>query len=564
MPSSTRSNKETQLLFLPDPVTLERSIRKEARSSSTDNNTCVSLDSAQPPSTQTPVLSTDTRSPLSTDNTHVSSTDIFHPTSIDTPSQTSINTELREMVAPLILVRDNNGDLHDREGHLRNAAGSPCRKSSISWKGGRSLGPILGFLFSGDLERSFIGDTGPGSCMEAGGNNTWAPLRQDTSPSVSLSWIPLKPELILNPGRSLFVKDSQGDLEIFDFLFSVFKKERVRRIFRMHGASHQIIPDLRKMNSDLPSFLASLVGGRVRPRCLFADPFSLTAASHREVPEADNEAILMAPSKQRCSYVLDDRPCSEIEEEDLMAIRRRYAIHSSVQMRSPSEFERAADRGPNEIAVFEAYLVAGFRGIIPSLVAEISSFFGFCPSQLTPLSWRTLMSIQPIRIYEDSGTLLLPTFWHTVDVARPVSFLGEAVAKQVLAISRCFRRVPFLVSKEVLRHSRLWGNIARLPASVLYDEYQQAGTQRRCSFYTPPPHLDRATLPTARIRPDSAGTPTGGVPLMGILQMLLTGLFLLRNRVRDMAAQRDLLIRQVTASARWELMKEWLEGRTEH
>ncbi|KAH0899110.1 hypothetical protein HID58_048678 [Brassica napus] len=110
--------------------------------------------------------------------------------------------------------------------------------------------------------------------------------------------------------------------------------------------------------------------------------------------------------------------------------------------------------------------------------------------------------------------------------------------------------VPFLVSKEVLRHSRLWGNIARLNASVLYDEYQQAGTRRRRSFYTPPPHLARAAPPTARIRPDSAGTPTGGVPLMGIQQRLLTELFLLRNRVR--------------ASARWELMKEWLEGRTEH
>ena len=62
-----------------------------------------------------------------------------------------------------------------------------------------------------------------------------------------------------------------------------------------------------------------------------------------------------------------------------MAIRRRYAIHSSVLMRSPSEFEHAADEGPNEMAVFEAYFVAGFRGIFPSLVAEISSFFGFCP-----------------------------------------------------------------------------------------------------------------------------------------------------------------------------------------
>ncbi|KAF3581992.1 hypothetical protein DY000_02030747 [Brassica cretica] len=123
MPITTRSNRETQLLFLPDPASLERSIRKVARSSSTDNNTCVSLDAAQPPSTQTLVPSIDTRSPLSTDNTHLPSPNILHPTSIDTPSQTSINTETREMVAPLILVRDNYGDLHDQEGHLCNAAG---------------------------------------------------------------------------------------------------------------------------------------------------------------------------------------------------------------------------------------------------------------------------------------------------------------------------------------------------------------------------------------------------------------------------------------------------------
>ncbi|KAF3484575.1 hypothetical protein F2Q69_00052855 [Brassica cretica] len=67
MPSSTRSNKESQLIFSPDPASLERTIRKEARSLSTDNNTSVSHDSAQPPSTKTPVPSTDSRSPLSLD-----------------------------------------------------------------------------------------------------------------------------------------------------------------------------------------------------------------------------------------------------------------------------------------------------------------------------------------------------------------------------------------------------------------------------------------------------------------------------------------------------------------
>ncbi|KAF3568110.1 hypothetical protein DY000_02013400 [Brassica cretica] len=50
---------------------------------------------------------------------------------------------------------------------------------------------------------------------------------------------------------------------------------------------------------------------------------------------------------------------------------------------------------------------------------------------------------------------------------------------------------------------------------------------------------------------------------MGVRQRLFTELFLLHNQVRDMAAQCDLLIWQVRASARLELIKEWLEGRTE-
>uniref|UniRef100_A0A0D3DS05 Uncharacterized protein n=1 Tax=Brassica oleracea var. oleracea TaxID=109376 RepID=A0A0D3DS05_BRAOL len=251
--------------------------------------------------------------------------------------------------------------------------GSPYQKSSISWKGGRSLGLVPWFLLAGTWSVPLSGTRGPGSCPKAGGNDT---------------------------------------------------EERVGRIFRMHGASHQIIPNLRKMNFDLPSLPASLVGGRVRPRRLFAYPFSSPATSHGEVPEADNEVILMAPLKQRCSYVLDDGPCSEIQEEDLIAIQRKYAIHSSVQMRSPSAFERTADRGPNEMAVFEAYLVAGFRGIIPSLVAEISSFFGFCPSQLTPLSLRTLISIQ---VLGNSMKLQLKAF---LILAQKISACPTSARKQ--------------------------------------------------------------------------------------------------------------------------------------
>ena len=102
----------------------------------------------------------------------------------------------------------------------------------------------------------------------------------------------------------------------------------------------------------------------------------------------------MEPLKQHKRFTLDDGPRSEIREGGLKAIRKKYGIHYSVHMRSPSEFERAPDVGPGEIAIYEAYLVAGFRGIVPSLVAEVSSFFGFCPSQLTPLSWKISISIQ--------------------------------------------------------------------------------------------------------------------------------------------------------------------------
>ncbi|KAF2534742.1 hypothetical protein F2Q70_00029998 [Brassica cretica] len=188
---------------------------------------------------------------------------------------------------------------------------------------------------------------------------------------------------------------SQGILlKIWKYPTSFFqapRKEKARRIFRISDAWSFIPYQLEKMNSDLPTLF---VGGRVRPCHLFADPFSSPIASFGTASKTGSEAIPMEPLKQHERFTLDDGPRSEIREGGLKAIRKKYGIHSSVHMRSPSEFERAPDVGPGEIAIYEAYLVAGFRGIIPSLVDEVSSFFGFCPSQLTPLSWKILMSIQ--------------------------------------------------------------------------------------------------------------------------------------------------------------------------
>ncbi|KAF3563203.1 hypothetical protein DY000_02014357 [Brassica cretica] len=142
-------------------------------------------------------------------------------------------------------------------------------------------------------------------------------------------------------------------------------------------------------------------------------------------------------------------------------MRRNYAIHPSVGMRSPTEYERAPDGGADEVSITYDPVMAPFwswnlRGV---------------SGAITPL-----------------GTV------GTADVSRRVSFAGEAVAKFIMGVPRRFRWVTFLVSREALRHSRVWGNVVRLPVSVVYDEYQKAIARKRRLSYTPPPRLARAAL----------------------------------------------------------------------
>ncbi|KAF3509574.1 hypothetical protein F2Q69_00007077 [Brassica cretica] len=207
------------------------------------------------------------------------------------------------------------------------------------------------------------------------------------------------------------------------------------------------------MNPEFLMFSSSLVGGRPRLRRPFTDPFSSPVPSWGNVPQADSEAVPMAPLRRLRSCFFDDGPLPEIREGDLANMRRKYAIHPSVGMRSPTEFERSPDGGAGEVAFYEAYLEAGFRGVIPSPIGKVSTFFaGFyhlrsCDG--TPLveepsrgvrgnypfgdgwnSWYVFVKIQ-----EPAG---YPMSWRTVDLSRPVSFAGEAVAKLIMGVPRRF------------------------------------------------------------------------------------------------------------------------------
>ena len=103
--------------------------------------------------------------------------------------------------------------------------------------------------------------------------------------------------------------------------------------------------------------------------------------------------------------------------------------------------------------------------------------------------------------------------------------------------------------------------------SAIYDEHQKAKTRKRRPFYTPPPRLARAA---SLVNGLSSTSSTGAEavpnhdPLVDAHRRLIGEVFFLRSLVQNMMAHRDLLIQQVKASARWELMKEWLEKRVEH
>ncbi|KAG5388303.1 hypothetical protein IGI04_007418 [Brassica rapa subsp. trilocularis] len=108
MPISTISSKE-ELLFFSDPTSLERSIRKEKHTSSIDTTSTTSID---------------TTFTTSIDTTSTTSIDTSDRATIDSSTRTSIDTNPRaDIVATLVLQRDENGDLHDPGGHQCNAAG---------------------------------------------------------------------------------------------------------------------------------------------------------------------------------------------------------------------------------------------------------------------------------------------------------------------------------------------------------------------------------------------------------------------------------------------------------
>lgn len=64
-------------------------------------------------------------------------------------------------------------------------------------------------------------------------------------------------------------------------------------------------------------------------------------------------------------------PFSEIRDDKILRILRKFSLPPSMELWSPARFERASDEGMDEISIYEAFLVAGFRRGTRALIAVV-------------------------------------------------------------------------------------------------------------------------------------------------------------------------------------------------
>ncbi|KAF3486143.1 hypothetical protein F2Q69_00054238 [Brassica cretica] len=276
--------------------------------------------------------------------------------------------------------------------------------------GARFQGPSSGFLPAGTWSIPLSGTRGSGSCLDAGGNDIGAPLRQNPVPLILLSWVPLKPELILNLGEDRFLRAGENGRD--DTGNGFLKISLVLRVPRTEGIGSLIVLRdsfsravslfLRMVTNGLDLALgSSSIGTSVHSRrrvgneaCESMDSSESSLDLTTEIEELRNSAIGVAPPPPGGDRLSPVGPLSVIGVEEVANWRKNFCLPDDVTIRIPGPFDRVSDFELGEIPVYESFFESGFGDQIPSLVAEISKAVKISPGQLNPPSWRILIAMQ--------------------------------------------------------------------------------------------------------------------------------------------------------------------------
>ncbi|KAF3594121.1 hypothetical protein DY000_02021216 [Brassica cretica] len=268
--------------------------------------------------------------------------------------------------------------------NISSTKGSPYRKSSISWNGGRSLGLVPGFLLAGTWSIPLSGTGGPGSCPKSGGNDTG-----DSAPSVSLSWVPLKPDLILNPGKDWFLLIwPEPNSSVLNFL----EMTRLERV--LVGENRSLQYALESLGPEKP-FLPILSVSEMKAESGLSPDSSSIGSRVRSSKVND----VVAPSVSMDSSDSSMDLTAEVEDPKAIVARNILPVvegnrYPPIGPPSVIGVEEVSDwRMKYNLPADFIIRVPGFRDRVPSLVAKISETLEISPGQLNPPAWRTLIAL---------------------------------------------------------------------------------------------------------------------------------------------------------------------------
>ncbi|KAF3593572.1 hypothetical protein DY000_02022837 [Brassica cretica] len=225
-----------------------------------------------------------------------------------------------------------------------------------------------------------------------------APLRQDPVPLILLSWVPLEPELILNP-----------DLVLGSSSIST-------RVHSRRRVGNEVCESMDSSESYL----------------------DLTA----KIEELRNATVGEAPPSPGGDRFSPVGPLSVIGVEEVVSWRRKFRLPDDVTTRIPRPCDRVSDFELGEVPVYEGFFESGFRDQVPSLVAEISK----------DLPWAEESSfLEDLDSYAESR-LLLCLFLDSLPIVMSRSDYpsGRDTVEQLLELPLERHEVSFLVSDEAL------------------------------------------------------------------------------------------------------------------
>ncbi|KAF5731568.1 hypothetical protein HS088_TW18G00248 [Tripterygium wilfordii] len=111
-----------------------------------------------------------------------------------------------------------------------------------------------------------------------------------------------------------------------------------------------------------------------------------------------SSTVVMVPGRILPAKI---NPKSKLTEDDMGRLRRLYRIPESVEIRPPSNDERADHEVPGWSVFYEIMFKVGIRYPVPSLLAEVCRFYSIAPSQWMPNGLRIIIGIQCLREKEN-------------------------------------------------------------------------------------------------------------------------------------------------------------------